>query len=239
MLSLYRRTTLALALASLSAFASASNETYGDDPLLPAAAPPHSAFLADKPTATLDEYDFAAFAHAVLQGQLDRAQIAEFRDRLSESQRELALLVFGEVGAVYPRDALPPLAELPPAATAKAVLGCDPGAAPFCWRQMVEENIHHNNQLISPVAWIQTTRTCDNDPDLDYVFVFRMNANNPDAIRFVGVGNPLVAIPLSFSGPFNTYGVNNWEARVCVNNTTVNVVGGPARVMESLRLYTR
>lgn len=54
------------------------------------------------------------------------------------------------------------------------------------WQQLIEEQQRTTNGARAYASYYYTTtHFCDNEPDTDYVFVFRLNYNcNPDSLRW-------------------------------------------------------
>jgi hypothetical protein len=104
---------------------------------------------------------------------------------------------------------------LPP--QAEAVCG-------FTWKQFIEEASGTSNRAYASYYYT-STYYCDNDPDTDYVFVFRLNYScDPDSLRWwsddaftrVVLGN------LSGGSPVTS----DDDVHVCIGDNSLRIIGG-------------
>ncbi|UXI66810.1 hypothetical protein [Tahibacter amnicola] len=190
----------------------------------------------------LSEKNLIAFARALVDNRITAEQASAFGAKLTAEQHELVIAAMQAIAEEGVEDTS--AAANASKKIGNTILACDPHAAPFCWRQTVEEDNRRDRPLTNAVAWLTHPTICDDGDasDIDYIFVFRINSNNPDALRWTVVDNARVAYVLSFrgiNGGFNTYANNNMEARFCVGDTTVSWAGGPDAILRALRMYAR
>lgn len=119
-----------------------------------------------------------------------------------------------------------------------SLAACDPGAAPYCWYQPIENKLVPSRTTARPISYVLTQFTCDRtDPDLDYVFYFSMNTTNPDGLRWTS-GSNQVTFAILGSGVPNGYGYNNNELRFCLGDGTVSWAGGAENVKNNLIAFS-
>ncbi|HEX6290887.1 MAG TPA: hypothetical protein VFZ66_17010 [Herpetosiphonaceae bacterium] len=126
------------------------------------------------------------------------------------------------------RAAFPPQESIAPSGNA-SIQACDPGAAPDCWRQMVEEAAAPGGGSGSQ-GYYTTVDRCDQRDDTDYVFVFWYDASNPDSLRWYSTSSQ-VAWAL---GDLNGYGLSNTEVRLCVGDNSVWWAGGADWIKQTI-----
>ncbi|HEX5748266.1 MAG TPA: hypothetical protein VFZ09_18650 [Archangium sp.] len=107
------------------------------------------------------------------------------------------------------------------------------------WEQVVEndESSGGSNYTAPSYYYTTTTGICDNDPDTDYVFVFKGNfySCNPDGLRYTNGG-----YLNSDSLRILRRALTDDDVHVCMGDNTVNFwYGGVNNVWNSLRLYYR
>lgn len=102
------------------------------------------------------------------------------------------------------------------------------------WQQFIQEEA--SDKGTRATGWYTTTTTCDNEPDTDYVFAFQLDARNPDGLRF---RTDYKRVGWALPDQLNAYGLNFFEARVCVGRNTVTAAGGPEAVKAHLLLFNK
>ncbi len=214
----------------------------------PDPSPKEIIILLEKDPKSVTKSDLILLTHTIFQEKITTDQLFDFYNTLSLKQQEFVRSTFLAIASEYVGPYVEPKTtpETPSVETPNAILACDPGAAPYCWKQFIQEDNNNPMNKIGPVNYYTNQFSCDPDADVDYIFYFAFNASNPDAIRFTATGSVQVAAALSFEGliggngeGLSGYGYNNNEVRFCVGNKTVWSAGGTGNVMSYLKLYNR
>lgn len=196
----------------------------------------------------LTKDDLDLIVHIIFQEKTTYMRFKKHFDSLYKDQQDYIKQQFYLAAELYASNIenspLPDNNDVPSQPTPDAIASCDPGAAPYCWRQYIEEdNAPTQSTKVGPRSYYTDLTSCDNDPgDIDYIFYFSYNSNNPDAIRFTASSSLRVGAALSFEGlPYgiNSYGYNNSEVRFCVGNNGTSAAGGPSNIINNLKLYNR
>lgn len=202
------------------------------------------AALLEKKPENVTESDLTLLAHIIFQEKITAEQLFAFHDKLSPEQQKFVQTTFLAIAPEYLGQYVEPkpTPETPQEPSPDAVSACDPGAAPYCWKQFIEEDNNNPMNKVGPRNYYTNQYSCDTQDDTDYIFYFSFNASNPNAIRFTVSTSAHVAYVLSFAAlpsGYSSYGYNNSEVRFCIGDNTVWTAGGAANIMGHLKIYNR
>lgn len=222
---------ITLVLYSLLPFSAQSSEAY-------------ETLQKDSPKLTAQDID--RFVDLVISEGITVEEMHDFQKQLTKQQKQSADKLFLEKVSKRGHVAVDPTQHLVdkevPLDDASITASCDPGAAPNCWRQNIEEIYlppSGSYSMTLTEGWYTTTNTCDvNEPDVDYVFAGRRDATNPDKLRWTTTSTQVTyAIELLNGTNINSYGLNLYEARLCLGDNTVSYAGGADKVRANLYTY--
>ena len=110
------------------------------------------------------------------------------------------------------------------------------GGASKIWEQFAEEESGTTNQTFA-TSYYTSQYACDDNPDLDYVFVYYMDyQQNPNSIRFYSDDWWIRTVLPSSLKDFATW----WgEVRLCIGPDRVDAVGGPGAIMSHVWLHQK
>jgi hypothetical protein len=192
------------------------------------------------------DQDIDRFAELVISEGITVKEMHDFQKRLNQEQKNLADRLFLEKVAqqgklIDPQHTLVNEGEVAVSDDVSTTGSCDPGAYPNCWQQVIEEIYLPPSGSYAGAfmeGWYTTTYTCDDKADIDYVFAGRRDATNPDKLRWTSTSTQVTyAIELLNGTNINSYGLNLYEARMCLGDNTVSYAGGPDKVRASLYTY--
>lgn len=198
----------------------------------------------DSPNITAQDIDH--FVDLVISDEITVEEMHDFQKQLTKEQKQRADKLFVEKVSKQGQVVVDPtehlVGEEVPLSDASITASCDPGAAPNCWRQNIEEIYlppSGSYSMTLTEGWYTTTNTCDvNEPDVDYVFAGRRDATNPDKLRWTSTSTQVTyAIELLNGTNINSYGLNLYEARLCLGDNTVSYAGGADKVRANLYTY--
>ncbi len=126
------------------------------------------------------------------------------------------------------QEAFPTNGDVTPAGDA-SIQACDPGAAPDCWRQMVEKAATAGGGSGSQ-GYYTTVKRCDDEEDVDYIFVFWYDASNPDSLKWYTTSTQVAWV----LGDLNGYGLSNTEVRLCIGDRRVYWAGGADWIRQTI-----
>lgn len=197
----------------------------------------------DSPNITAQDID--RFVDLVISDEITVEEMHDFQKQLTKQQKQRADKLFVEKVSKQGQVAVDPTQHLVeeevPLNDASITASCDPGAAPNCWQQNIEEVYLPPSGWYYGTfteGWYTTTYTCDQDRDVDYVFAGRRDATNPDKLRWTSTSSQVAyAIELINGTNINSYGLNLYEVRLCLGDNTVYYAGGPDKVRANLYTY--
>lgn len=117
------------------------------------------------------------------------------------------------------------LAAVSAMSASQAMAACPPPAA--TWQQFIEEQAPPGNPAnrASPSYYYTSQYFCDSEPDIDYVFVFRLNYRcNPDSLRWNSNDG---LTQLLFDGLNSRSPVaSDDDVHVCMGGDRLQILGG-------------